>query len=366
MASPTLATPGCGNRSAAPCAGREGRSPSSRPSWSPRRINRAGKAWRPGSYPAAPPVRVRCRPAPRTVPAAARPNPSSASSCRPAQPARKPQTCCCAPAITAFRVAPSSPPKPPSASYQESLATLRRGSTPKRQSQTSGQLTNNGGSEPRLAARLRWSCVGGLAAPRVSIPRTTYAQWPPCSNRHVRARALRCFLPVSRCLPDRGGLPGGEVPGPGRAGLPAGPGGDDRRALVAGGGVLGEGEDVPGDVGAGDGLHPEPVAGPDVRGERAVGQLDGPQRVPVEPAGGEFFFHRAEVLADVAEVGGDDGAEEAEQQPRPGAHDGVGGSHAGGADRDQPGGGGGGLYRGDEGAGQPLVQVGRASCRERV
>jgi len=89
--------------------------------------------------------------------------------------------------------------------------------------------------------------------------------------------------------------------------------------LVAGGGVFGESEDVPGDVGAGDGLHGEAVAGPNVPGERAVGQLDGAQRVPVEAAGSELFLHGLQVLADAAQVGGHDGAEEAEQQARVGA-----------------------------------------------
>src|SRR5215831_98790 len=126
-----------------------------------------------------------------------------------------------------------------------------------------------------------------------------------------------------------------------------------------GGGILGQGEDVPGDVGAGDGLYGDPVADLNVPGERAIGQLDGPQRIPVEPAGGEFGFHRLEVLPDVAEVGDHHGAEEAEQQPRPDPHGVVSGAHAGGADRDQPGGCGGLFHRGDEGAGQPLVQVGR-------
>jgi hypothetical protein len=77
---------------------------------------------------------------------------------------------------------------------------------------------------------------------------------------------------------------------------------------------------MPGDVGAGDGLHPEPVAGPDVAGLGAVGELDGAQRVPVQPAGGEFFLHDAQVLADAAEVRDRHSAEEAEQQPRPGTH----------------------------------------------
>jgi hypothetical protein len=41
---------------------------------------------------------------------------------------------------------------------------------------------------------------------------------------------------------------------------------------------------VPGDVGAGDGLYPEPVASRDTSGERAVGELHPAQRVPVKAA----------------------------------------------------------------------------------
>jgi hypothetical protein len=116
---------------------------------------------------------------------------------------------------------------------------------------------------------------------------------------------------------------------------------------------------VPGDVGARDGFHREPAAGPDVAGERPVGELDRAQRVPVQAAGGEFVLHGLQVLADAAEVRDGDGAEEAEQQPGAGAHDVVGGSHAGGADADQPGSRGGVADRGDQGAGELLVQVGR-------
>src|SRR5690242_4026743 len=142
-----------------------------------------------------------------------------------------------------------------------------------------------------------------------------------------------------------------QVPGLGRALLAAGPGGDDRGALRAGSGVFGESEDVPGDVGAGHALHGEPVAGLNVAGKRAIGELDRAHRVPVEPARGHFLFHRAQVLADAAEVRRHRGAEETEQQPWPGAHEVVGWSHAGGTDRDQPGGRCGVFHRGDEGAG---------------
>src|SRR5216684_3727701 len=107
---------------------------------------------------------------------------------------------------------------------------------------------------------------------------------------------------VTHCLLGAGCLLRGAVSGPGRAGFSAGAGGDDRGALLAGGGVLGEGGDVPGDVGAGDGLHGEPVAGLDVPGDRAVGELNGAQRVPVEAAGGEFFLHGLQVRTDAAEV----------------------------------------------------------------
>src|SRR6516162_8609256 len=69
-------------------------------------------------------------------------------------------------------------------------------------------------------------------------------------------------------------------------GLLGSAGGDDGGALGVGGGVFSDGEDVPGDVGAGDGLDGDPVAGLNVPGQRAVGQLDGPHGVPVEPAGG--------------------------------------------------------------------------------
>src|SRR6516165_7263019 len=54
----------------------------------------------------------------------------------------------------------------------------------------------------------------------------------------------------------------------------SGRGGDDRGAVLARVGAFGEAEDVPGDIGAGDGLHGEAVAGLDVPGERAVGQFD--------------------------------------------------------------------------------------------
>src|SRR5262245_12965893 len=85
---------------------------------------------------------------------------------------------------------------------------------------------------------------------------------------------------------------------------------DHRGPLELGGGLLGQGEDVPGDVGAGDGLYGDPVADLNVPGERAIGQLDGPRRIPLEPAGGEFGFHRLEVFPDAAEVGDHHGAEE--------------------------------------------------------
>jgi len=91
-------------------------------------------------------------------------------------------------------------------------------------------------------------------------------------------------------------IPGGSV-------LAAGTGGDDGGAQLAGIGVFGEGEDVPGDVGAGDGLDHDPVAGAHVAGERAVGELEGAGRVPVQAAGGQFSLRGDEVLADAAEVG---------------------------------------------------------------
>src|SRR3974390_3199881 len=125
-------------------------------------------------------------------------------------------------------------------------------------------------------------------------------------------------------------------PRPGRA-CAAGCAGDDRGAGLAGAGGFGEVEDVPGHVGAGDGLHGEPGAGLNVPGERAIGQLDRAQRVPVEIGGGELVLHSLQIAADAAQVGGHDGAEEAEQQTRPGAHGGVAGAHAPGADRDQAG-----------------------------
>jgi len=63
------------------------------------------------------------------VPAAARPGPSSASSCRRVPPGRTRQTCCCALITTACHVMPSRPRRLPSASCREFAATPRRGST---------------------------------------------------------------------------------------------------------------------------------------------------------------------------------------------------------------------------------------------
>src|SRR5689334_16057756 len=103
--------------------------------------------------------------------------------------------------------------------------------------------------------------------------------------------------PGPGCLPGGGCLLGGWIAGGVWAGFRAGGGGDDGGALDVGGRILGEREDVPGDVGTGDGLYGDPVAGLDAPGERAIGELDGPWRIPVEPARGEFLFHRAEVLA---------------------------------------------------------------------
>src|SRR5215472_6778565 len=151
-----------------------------------------------------------------------------------------------------------------------------------------------------LTARWMWH-------PRFMV----WYEWYRSDARYAHCAFRRGYLTV-------GVGPGGEVPGPGGTGLLAGAGGDDRGALGVSDGVFGQGEDVPRDVGAGDGLYDDPVAGVNVPGERAVGQLDGPQRIPVEPAGGEYVLRRAEVLANAAEVGDQHGAEEAEQQPRPG------------------------------------------------
>src|SRR4029077_15030256 len=211
--------------------------------------------------------------------------------------------------------------------------------------------TSSPGSPPPPPGRTPAPTRGTRTTPPARNPATT----PSCPLPGWRSCPGCTVVRDPPCLTDGRRSPGGRFPVPDcrHRGRAAGASGNDRGAGGCGGGVLGEGEDVPGDIGAGDGLHPEPVAGPDAAGKGAVGELDGAQRVPVELAGGELFLHCAQVLANAAEVGDGHGAKEAEQQPRPGAHDGISWSHAGRADADQPGCRGGVPQRGDEGAGQP-------------
>src|SRR5215467_3126560 len=132
-----------------------------------------------------------------------------------------------------------------------------------------------------------------------------------CAVAQRSARGWRHLAGAGRSLR-------GQVFGPRAGGAPpCGAGGDDGGAVLARVGVFGEVEDVPGDVGAGDGLHGEPGAGVNVPGERSIGQFDGAQRVPVELGGGEFFLHGLKILADAAQIGGDDALPISRRGPAP-------------------------------------------------